>query len=255
LSAAEGIFSRLHRAETLLANEKTRPAFLSEKNFAKLADAFGKSFPKIPPDPVKVCVKKKMGRGRQINEKEKKEKKKKKKTNNFLCKNSGYAHFITEPAQQVHDLLAPQYYTFVDHFEWHSAARDVILEIGKGATCLKYEINPTLTEGFLDLVQVYMRLLFVLQRIDARQVVMSTFCRAYFHLKYVAEPSFDKAADFVYQYSDVVSRVQFDFRPVASIIVDAIMTLQMPFLSGWDVSSLRTKVRRTTSVFWQFLIC
>ncbi len=98
-----------------------------------------------------------------------------------------------------------------------------------------------LTEGFLDLVQVYIRLHFLMQKVTARTVVLPTFCRAYFHAKFTLEPSFDRVAAFVAEASEIIVKVQYDFRPIVSVIVDAIMSLQMPFLQCLDTSSLRNK--------------
>jgi NCK-associated protein 1 len=208
IEASEGLFARLHRSDTTLANARTRPQFLDDKGFAKVSDAFQKAFPRLPNDPARVV---------------------------------GYAEFVQNNAQGVHDQLAASYYAFVDTAQWQLAAKEVIIEVGKGTTSLKYDSNPSLTEAFLDVVQIYMRLLFMLQRISDRQVIMGVFNRAYFHLKYVGEPSYDKTAEFVAMYSEIIPRVQADFRPVSGQIVEAIMSLYMPFIQNVDVDSLRTK--------------
>ncbi len=54
LAAADGLFARLHRTEVFFSNPKTRPAFMDDKAFARVADAFEKAFPKLPQDPAKV---------------------------------------------------------------------------------------------------------------------------------------------------------------------------------------------------------
>jgi NCK-associated protein 1 len=190
LERSDGLFSRLHRVSTVLSNAKLRPAILDDKAFAKVIDAFGKSFPKMAVDPNKV---------------------------------GGY-DLLVASHQALYEQFGPLYYAFVDAGEWVSATREVVNEM-KNVTCLKYDVNPRLTEAFLDLVQVFMRLLFLIQSIGDRQAVLSIFCRCYFHLKYVSEPSFDKTAEFVAGYSEVVPRVQADFRNVSSTIVDAIMSL------------------------------
>ncbi len=206
LDRAEGLLSRLHRVYTIMATPKTRPPLLDDKAFAKVADAFAKSFPKIPTDPAKL---------------------------------SGYDQLVSQ-AQGLHEQLAQAYYSFVDAGEWVSLARETLNEL-KTVTCLKYDVNPRLTEAFLDLLQVYMRILFFIQQIGDRQLILSVFCRAYFHMKYVNEPSFDKTAEFVASYTEVVPRVQADVRNVASQIVDAIMSLYMPFVSNTDVGAIRSK--------------
>lgn len=126
--------------------------------------------------------------------------------------------------QALYDQFGMMYYSFVDSCEWVGAAREVLGEL-RSITCLKYDVNPTLTEAFLDVLQVMMRLLFLIQSIGDRQVVLCVFCRCYFHLKYVSEPSFDRTAEFIAGYTEVVPRVQADIRNVSSIIVDAIMSL------------------------------
>lgn len=175
---------------TILSNAKTRPPILDDKGFQKVSDAFGKAFPKMAMDPNKIA---------------------------------GYDMLVSQH-QALYDQFGFMYYSFVDACEWVGAARDVLGEL-KSVTCLKYDVNPRLTEAFLDLLQVYMRLLFLIQSIGDRQVVLCIFCRCYFHLKYVSEPSFDRAAEFIASYSEVVPRAQADIRNVSSAIADAIMSL------------------------------
>lgn len=190
LDRSEGLFARLHRVSTILSNSKSRPAILDDKAFSKVSDAFNKAFPKMAVDPNKIA---------------------------------GYDLLVSQH-QALYEQLGMMYFSFVDACEWIGAARDVIGEL-RSVTCLKYDVNPRLTEAFLDLVQVYMRLLFLIQSIGDRQVVLCIFCRCYFHLKYVSEPSFDRTAEFIAGYSEVVPRVQADFRNVSSILVDSIMSL------------------------------
>lgn len=116
-----------------------------------------------------------------------------------------------------------------------------MLEVGRGATAIKYDANTTLTEAFLDLLQIYVRLLFVLQKVSQRALIMCTFARAYFHVKFIAEPSFDRVAAFVQLYSEVIPCLQNDFRPIANVVVDAVMSLQMPLLQNMDPNALRDK--------------
>ena len=200
------MFSRLHRADTSLVNAKTRPSFLDDKVFVRVGDAMTKAFPRIPADPAKI---------------------------------GGYDQLVAQ-AQAIHDQLGNAYYALVDTCEWVGAAREVLGDI-KSVTCLNYAVNPRVTEAYLDLVQVYMRMLFLMQHITDRQLVLSFFCRAYFHMKYVSEPSFERTAEFVHRYTEVVPSAQADLRNVSNQLADAITTLYMPFASNSDVSALRTK--------------
>jgi len=102
----------------------------------------------------------------------------------------GYAELL-RGCQELFDQLCDDYYAFVDMHEWKGAALDLLTEMAKDTTSMKYELNPLLTEGFTDLLAMYVRLFLLINKIDGRNSLLVLFTRSYFHVyNKEDEPSF-----------------------------------------------------------------
>ena len=104
---------------------------------------------------------------------------------------------------------------------------------------MQYDLNPTLTSYFLEVLTLYMKLHLLLNSIKDKNLLLVVFSRVYYHMKMNEEPSFQKVATYFNDYSNFVKVFISEFKGIGKKVAETLSSLHMPFVENLDVSSLR----------------
>jgi hypothetical protein len=185
--------------------------------------------------------------------------------NNVLfTKVQGYDIFASKAAQ-LYAELESDYETFIDVVEWNRTVQNVLTEItnslsslqvttktnSKQPTAVQYKLvltcslsfkwdeNPLVTQGYMDLVVVFLQLQILVTLINDRRTLVTVFERLYFIVKNSKENNFGKVAQYIARYAEPFKKLPEVMKPFGKKITQAILSVGQAYTQVQDLQFLR----------------
>jgi len=200
----EGLLHRLYFSRSVFSNQKTRPLFLSDQQFQRVLRTLVSKFPDFPE----------------------------------TDKLQGY-ELLTGRAKNYSDELEQHYETFVDCVEWRDAALTLLTEIGSSTSSLTMADNPVLTESWLDLMVLYVKVYVLASLVPDRRVTVSVYIKMFYHIRSSSEPSYPKTSRWLLDSEAPFRKLQDEFRAINDAMGKALVPLLMPYMKCRTINSLR----------------
>eukprot|EP00033_Pygsuia_biforma_P000857 GCRY01000996.1.p1 GENE.GCRY01000996.1~~GCRY01000996.1.p1 ORF type:complete len:1147 (-),score=394.86 GCRY01000996.1:283-3723(-) len=200
---AKGLKVRLYSLKKKFNNN--RPSFLADASMKKLNDAFTKSFPELP---------------------------------NNIEKVPGYDLF-KKSLKEIGEQTEICYATFLDVLDFKDAAFHFLADINSTVVSLKYDQNPHLSAGYMNLLVDYIKIHLLLASIIDRKVILSMYARCFFEHHKTTEGNFARLAFFLREYEQPFRRIQEEFQSLSSRVGDVLCSIQMSYMKMRDLSLMR----------------
>lgn len=200
----EGLLVRLYNTRNKLEGPN-KPSFLTDPALQKVLAALVRKFPELATDVEKV---------------------------------QGYDIFASKAAQ-LYAELEPDYETFIDVVEWNRTVQNVLTEITNSLSSLQWDENPILTQGYMDLIVVFLQLQILVTLVNDRRTLVTVFERLYFIVKNSKENNFGKVAQYIARYAEPFKKLPEVMKPFGKKITQAILSVSQAFAQVQDLQFLR----------------
>ena len=152
-SRGEGMLTRIYNIKKACGDQKSKPAFLSDKSLETSVKYIVRRFPNIDPKSLSN---------------------------------------VQPLRNEVLKSLSLYYYTFVDLLDFKDNVSELLTTIDACGIILDLSLNFDLTRLYLDVVCIYVRLLILLSRVDDRKAVLGLFNAAHEMVHGASDPAFPR---------------------------------------------------------------
>jgi NCK-associated protein 1 len=200
----EGLLHRLYYTRNVFANPKTRPMFLGDQGNQKVLKTLMSKFPEFP-ETEKI---------------------------------QGY-ELLTGRAKILSDEMEQHYEAFVDSVEWRDAALLLLTEVGSTTSSLTLAENPVLTEQWLDLMVLYVKVHILAGLISDRRVIAAVYFKMFYHIRSSLEPAYQKVSKWIIETETPFRKLQDEFRVINDAMGKALMPFMMSYMKCRTINILR----------------
>lgn len=200
----QGLLIQLHNLKQLINNTKRAP-FLADPAFVRVNKLIVPKFPELPP-----------------------------------LEKTG-AEIYKDKAQEVINLFTPYYTALADVADFQATALTVLLETNAKVNFFMLELNAHVTEEFFDLIVVYIQLILLAQKMEEKKTLIMLHQLCYKLAYNQREVNLDKILKFFTAYDKPIRKIQEEFRPMSSKIVQALVPLLPSYMKVRNTTGLRNE--------------
>lgn len=182
----EGMLTRIYNIKKACGDQKSKPAFLSDKTLESSVKYIVRRFPNI--DPKSLAN-------------------------------------VQPLRNEVLKSLSLYYYTFVDLLDYKDHVSELLTTIGACGLSFDITVNFELTKLYLEVVQNYIRLLILLSRVDDRKAVLGLFNAAHEMVHGAGDPAFPRLGQLIVEYESPLKKLSEEFVPHSRALTRALMSL------------------------------
>lgn len=185
-SRGEGMLTRIYNIKKACGDQKSKPAFLSDKSLETSVKYIVRRFPNIDPKSLSN---------------------------------------VQPLRNEVLKSLSLYYYTFVDLLDFKDHVSELLTTIDACGVVLDLSLNFDLTRLYLDVVGIYVRLLILLSRVDDRKAVLGLFNAAHEMVHGACDPAFPRLGQLIVDYDPPLKKLSEEFVPHGRVLTRALMSL------------------------------
>ena len=185
-SRGEGMLTRIYNIKKACGDQKSKPAFLSDKSLEKSVQYIVRKFPDIDHKSLSN---------------------------------------VQPLRNEVLKSLSLYYYTFVDLLDFKDHVSELLTTIDVCGVVLDLGLNFDLTKLYLDVVCIYVRLLILLSRVDDRKAVFGLFNVAHEMVHGASDPAFHRLGRLIVEYDPPLKELSKEFVPHARVLTRALLSL------------------------------
>ncbi|XXQ39010.1 CYRIA/CYRIB Rac1 binding domain-containing protein [Plasmodiophora brassicae] len=201
--ACAGLMARCHH---LLMSFK-RPAVL-DSNMDKICQKFVKKFPEFQANAIE--------KGPSFN-------------------------YFKQHAGDIHDALAPYYYTLVDVCQFKEETTKLLNDVATDILDLQFDIVRDLTIWFMDLLTSLTQLLLLVDSLQDRKDFCIIFAHAYNCTQSTFEPSYQKVSKFLIDYANPIRQLQEDCEQLSHRVGHILLAMGHRFSENGQLAVIREK--------------
>eukprot|EP00056_Hartaetosiga_gracilis_P009959 m.145264 g.145264 ORF g.145264 m.145264 type:complete len:1108 (+) comp13229_c0_seq4:80-3403(+) len=207
LKHGEGLLSQLYNTKKMVASKADKLEILGEKQFESQVKSAVKKFPQC----------------------------------DSLLVNEG---FVSLRREFLTGALYPHYLVMVDVMEFQDQFKDLIGSMSSDQLYLNINVNYSLTESFLNLMQVYMSLMILLFRFEERKTIALVVNAVHNLVKGGHEPLFGRLSQMLLEQDMPLKTFHHIFRPHGALFVSPLRSLlplfNVSYLSAKDLRKQNT---------------
>ncbi len=177
---------RIYNIKKACADQKSKPAFLSDKSLESSVKYIMRRFPNIDP--------------KQLSN-------------------------LQPLRNEILKSLSLYYYTFVDLLDYRDHVSELLTTLDACQISLDLTNNFDATRLYLNVVTIYVRLMILLSRVEDRKAVLGLFNTAHEMIHGQHDPSFPRLGQMIVEYDPPLKKLSEEFVPHAKTLTTALLSL------------------------------
>jgi NCK-associated protein 1 len=182
----QGMLTRIYNIKKACSDQKSKPAFLSDKSLESSVKYIQRRFPNIDPKSLSS---------------------------------------IQPLRNEILKSLSLYYYTFVDLLDYRDHVSELLTTLDACQITLDITNNYDVTRLYLHVVTIYVRLLILLSRVEDRKAVLGLFNAAHEMIHSQCDPSFPRLGQMIVEYESPLKKLSEEFVPHTKTLTTALLSL------------------------------